>query len=390
MSSRQVLHVAKSHNQPEGDKTMRTNEHLPKDHEASSEEDIEVPETPLRRYGRRGLMLGAAAVGAGITASVVAGGSTAEAANKGDVILGKSNAASSTTSITTSGGSALYGVAEAASGLTGITAGLWGDSESEDGVVGTSTDNCGVYGVAVAASGIGRGQAGVGGDSSTGSGVVGSSASGDGVHGVAAAATGYIGLQSGVSGESSSGVGVWGTSLENIGVYGLAGYSSSGQADLGVLGEDSTEAGAVGVYGVSLSGLGVGVWGDSGGATGIGVQAGSAAGTALQVDGVASFSRSGVATVVGTKTTKASSVQVTGVTLTASSMVLATPQGYMAGVGVAGVVTDVTTGSFTIYLTKAVAVSLAVAWFIIDLPAASSGPIARPKLPQVVRRNEVG
>jgi hypothetical protein len=49
------------------------------------------------------------------------------------------------------------------------------------------------------------------------------------------------------------------------------------------------------------------------------------------------------------------------VALTASSMILTTAQGYVSGVAVAGVVPDVSGGSFTIYLTKAVKVSLQVA-----------------------------
>jgi hypothetical protein len=46
-------------------------------------------------------------------------------------------------------------------------------------------------------------------------------------------------------------------------------------------------------------------------------------------------------------------------------MILATPQGHVTGVAVEGVVPDVTANTFTIYLTKPVTVSLAIAWFVL-------------------------
>ena len=59
------------------------------------------------------------------------------------------------------------------------------------------------------------------------------------------------------------------------------------------------------------------------------------------------------------------SVAVTGVALSSSSLILATLQGFEKGVAVAGVVPDVAASSFTIHLTKAAKVAVAVAWFII-------------------------
>jgi hypothetical protein len=84
-------------------------------------------------------------------------------------------------------------------------------------------------------------------------------------------------------------------------------------------------------------------------------------GTALSVQGVLELSRSGVATVPSGKT----SVVVPAVPLTSSSLVFATIQGHLAGVGVAGVVTNVSGSSLTIYLTKAPSTALSVAWFIV-------------------------
>jgi hypothetical protein len=77
------------------------------------------------------------------------------------------------------------------------------------------------------------------------------------------------------------------------------------------------------------------------------------------------FSRSGTATVAGTSSAAQTSVKVTGVKLTASSMILATPQAHHAGVGVAAAVPDVAAKSFTLYPTAAVKTTIKVAWFII-------------------------
>jgi hypothetical protein len=138
-------------------------------------------------------------------------------------------------------------------------------------------------------------------------------------------------------------------------------------------GPDVSDAGGYALYGASPNGIVVAALSTSGTA----VAASSTAGTALSVSGVASFSRSGLATVAGTAAKTKISVTVTGVALTAASMILATPQGKVSGVAVEGVVPDVTAGSFTIYLTKAVKVALPIAWFIIDLPAAA-GPMTHP------------
>ncbi len=88
-------------------------------------------------------------------------------------------------------------------------------------------------------------------------------------------------------------------------------------------------------------------------------------GTALQVEGIASFSRSGRATVAGTPSAPRQSVVVTGVVLSSSSLILVTPQDHVTGVAVEGVVADITAKTFTIYLTKPVTVSLAIAWFVL-------------------------
>jgi hypothetical protein len=113
-----------------------------------------------------------------------------------------------------------------------------------------------------------------------------------------------------------------------------------------------------GVYGEATSATGIGVTGAS--ATGIGVEASSTSGVALSVLGKVKFSRSGVATVAAGKKT----VKVTLAGVTASSLVLATPQ--KAETGVAVNAAAPATGSFTITLTAAPTSSLKVAWFVID------------------------
>ena len=101
--------------------------------------------------------------------------------------------------------------------------------------------------------------------------------------------------------------------------------------------------------------------------TGAGVSASTTGtGPALAVDGIATFSRSGLATVAGTSKTLAQTVTITGVALTSSSLILATPQGVVPAIAIVqGVVPDVSGSSFVIHLNKAIEVSLNIAWFVV-------------------------
>jgi hypothetical protein len=407
--------------------------------QTTEQSDRNEPET-TRRLGRRVLMLGAAAAGAGAAVSLVAGTDKAYAANGGDFILGESNIASATTEVATTFGDGLRG-STSQSGQNGVE-GNDTSSGGGNGVRGTSQLGTGVYG---AITGDSTGQSGVyGDDASTGSGggygVFGTSDSGTGVrgeggligvqasgpvgvlatatqsYGVSAtcvAPTGYVdeintgdfvagliadcstddfiggigvcalgssygvlavgnggtsGITTyggGVIGDSQAGPGVLGQSSEGTGAEGIT--IAKGAA--GVSGNDASTEGGYGVYGVS--------------AAGVALYGASTGGTALEVEGVTTFSRSGSATVAGTSGKSASSVVVTGVTLTSASQILATPQAHVAGTGIAGVVPDVSAGSFTIYLTKAIKVSLAIAWFIIDLPTNDG---SGPRQPAAIRR----
>lgn len=85
-------------------------------------------------------------------------------------------------------------------------------------------------------------------------------------------------------------------------------------------------------------------------------------GLALQVDGVAAFSRSGVATVPAGKS------QITQrLPLAAASFVLATIQGNVSGLYVRGVTLAAGShGSFTIHLSKTVKSKTKVAWIAVN------------------------
>jgi hypothetical protein len=144
-----------------------------------------------------------------------------------------------------------------------------------------------------------------------------------------------------------------GTAGLGIGVYG-----SQAGSGWGVYG---TTPSGIGVNG--LSGSGIGVQG-SAGANGIGVLAQNTAGSpALQVSGSAIFARSGIVAIAS----PAKSATVTGVALTASSLVLSTLQNNV-GVYVTSAVPNVPGSSFKINLNKAPGTgkTAQVAWFVVN------------------------
>jgi hypothetical protein len=214
-----------------------------------------------------------------------------------------------------------------------------------------------------------------------------------GVHGVTNSPT-----DSGVWGEAiGGGAGVTGsTSGTNGGVQGLNlgggpglyGTSASGE---GLYGQSGTVASAfagtslTGVHGVTNSDRDSAVWGEAvGGGAGVtgstsgsnggvqGVNAGAGpgvlaqntgAGPALSVVGPAAFNRSGVLAIAANK----SSVTLSGISLGAASLVLATIQGAVAGIYVEGVtVVTGSSGSFTVHLNKATTKALNVGWFVVN------------------------
>jgi hypothetical protein len=197
---------------------------------------------------------------------------------------------------------------------------------------------------------------------STGSdpGLLGNSPSGVGVYGFGAPglegvtsdaiAPAVFGNQSGggpgvkgqTDGEGSAGV--WGDNPSGAGVRGTSDY-------IGVHGHVNGAAG-YGVYGVTTADGSIGVYADAGGTNG----------TALDVNGPAAFSLSGVANIAA----GANSKIVTGVSLRPGSLVLATVQNNI-GVWVASAVPNASKSKFTIHLNAAVptAETAKVAWFVV-------------------------
>ena len=137
---------------------------------------------------------------------------------------------------------------------------------------------------------------------------------------------------------------------------GAAVEGDSNGAGPGVFG--FSEGTGPGVRGASI-GTNPGVEGQSSG-TGPGVLAlNDGSGPALEVQGPATFSRSGQATIVAKKT----SVTVSFPGVTPTSMVLATLQTVAKGIAVAAAVPD--TDSFTLKLTKKPKIDVVVAWFVL-------------------------
>ena len=125
----------------------------------------QASEHPIRslaaRHGRRALMLGAAAAGAGLAADLVAGG-TAEAApdSSPPVLLGKQNITSGSTSVGSQHKNGLEGHTRTA-GYSGVAGIDFSKVKGANGVYGQTNHGNGVFGI-----GIGGGN-GVGAHSNT-------------------------------------------------------------------------------------------------------------------------------------------------------------------------------------------------------------------------------
>ncbi len=249
--------------------------------------DGEGPERPGGKLGRRALMLGAASgVGAAAALVVAAGPAGAGTGNGGTVQLGEvNNGATATTTVATSGPTGLQGITTLDGGQ-----GLSGECDGAGGI--------GVYGIdagsppsnpGTGVHGVGVGQ-GVSGFSDAGTGVVGTSTTGVGITGTSQQSDGIQGFtsntfSSGVNGTDQStggGHGVYGNSVHGVGVWG----QTTADGSYGVAGADKSATGGYGLYGTSSKAGGVGIL----------AQNTNASGTALEVEGVATFTRSGVAT----------------------------------------------------------------------------------------------
>jgi hypothetical protein len=115
------------------------------DDESISDENAGESNNTGGKYGRRALMLGAAA-GVGAAAVVAAKPQSASATEGNPVLAGQSNTATSTTEVSTSSGTGMKGISVDPSGIADYTAGVVGDSNTNPGVVGLATVSPGVIG----------------------------------------------------------------------------------------------------------------------------------------------------------------------------------------------------------------------------------------------------
>jgi len=282
---------------------------------------------------RRLLLAGAAGALGLLAGEAIAPATAAQAGTDGDVVLGGLNNASSTTTIQTitSGQDTVALAAADARTLSVVNEGL-----SQTVFAANSGDGAALYGFSAGGEGL-YGQSGITSGTRPGQ-------TRNGVHGVS---------------DSPTDSGVWGEAVG--GGVGVAGATST----FGVNGNPA-------VTGVNL-GSGPGVKGESrGGGTavqgltgsgGIGVLAqASGGGTALEVSGPALFSRSGMVTITAQQTV---TVSVPG-GLSASALALALLQTPVANLWVRAAEPNQVTGEITIYLNRAPARSVSVAWFVVN------------------------
>lgn len=376
----------------------------------------ETAQEPAGGRTRRGLLAGAAGALGLLAGETILNATPAQAGTDGDLVLGQSNVAPTTTTLTTSlqlgpamemlapgGGNptlilqggdtpgalgtglwvtsgyagsyywafdALHAItgnpANSGSGYYGIPAAVRAESTGGSyGVIGSTsspglTDPAAVYGVN------GTGGPGVMGQSSGGAAVYGLAQSdSEGVYAQSGASRGTSpgATRNGVHGVTNSPAdsGVWGEAV--AGGYGVSGSTSTkGPTNpAGVYGVN-TGTGA-GVKGYAANGTGVYGWA---GPSGVGIEALNSGGeVALAVSGRAVFNRAGLISITAPATTAAASVPGP---LTASSLVLALLQTVAPGIWVTAAVPDPAAGQIKIYLNTAPSnpATVQVAWFVIN------------------------
>jgi hypothetical protein len=314
----------------------------------------EVPDT--RRRSRRNVLAVGGATALAAAAGAVVRPDQALAGTDGDVVLGASNtmADGQNTKILGNSGEAAFYVQNAGTGSnTGGIGVFASNGNGANGVYAESQNGIGVFGADIGA-GIGvYGEVDVVG----GTGVKGQAPTG--VHGTGALGVlgesliGGIGVKALVTGSATQGTAVVASTIGDPGSvgghYGVFAYG-----------------GTAGVFGQSVDTTGAGVIGESD-VGGVGVQAiAIRPGKALDVQGAASFSTSGLATVAGTVAVPLTSIVITGADVTQGSVVLATPQTHVGGVAVSAAVVNPTTKTITIFLTKAVTKTVKIAWFTLN------------------------
>jgi hypothetical protein len=286
------------------------------------------------RQTRRQLMAGGAGALGAVAVASLARAAPAAASNGQPIIMGQGNQSTSNTFINDNSGDTTFSALASSSGTA-----LEGDAVDGTGVAGSSSAGIGVSGVS--ASSAANASAVYGEITNTSPGAFSAAVRGknDGTGGTG---IGVYGSQAG------AGWGVYGTSVSGIGV------NATGGSGIGVAGSGATGVfaeGTTGVHGVSSSSAGMGILAEN-----------TAGGQALKVNGVAAFSRSGVATAL----TGHSSVSVS-LPLSSASFALATIQGNVTGLNVQGVtIVTGSPGSFTIHLNKTVAAKTKVAWLVVN------------------------
>jgi hypothetical protein len=272
------------------------------------------------------------------------------------------------------GGAGLYGFGSGSPGSEGV----YGQSGAVSGTTPGKSRN-GVHGVTNSGSDSGVWGENVGG----GYGMFGSTSSSGGISGGAGVAGLNNGSGPGLRGASGTGAGIYGFATSSEGLYARSGNTDGttpGTTRSGVHGvTNSPSAGAVwgenvgggdGVKGTS--GAGNGLHGQATASGGVGVLAeNSGGGLALhasgpaQLDGIASFARSGKVTIPsGAKTATVTPAGGLG----ASALVLAVMQNVAGGVMVKAVVPNPGAGTFQVVLNKAPLspATAIVAWFIVN------------------------
>ena len=172
-----------------------------------------------------------------------------------------------------------------------------------------------------------------------------------GVHGV----SNISADSTGVTGRSATGTGVFGDTASGIGVVGLGAYGVYGSGNAGVVGDVDGGTGVQGWSGVAFAPnpvVNVGVW--------AGAETGR---TALDVHGVARFTRSGKVSFVSGNTSK--TVTVPG-GISATSLGFAMLQSDKTGFYVRAVVPSTTAGTIKIILNKAATSTMTVGWQVIN------------------------
>jgi hypothetical protein len=283
---------------------------------------------------RRVLLAGAAGALGLLAGEAIAPATAAQAGTDGDVVLGGLNNASTTTTIQTisSGQDTVALAAADARTLSMVNEGL-----SQTVFAANSGGGAALYGLSAGGGEGLYGQSGITSGTRPGQ-------TRNGVHGVSDSPT-----DSGVWGEAvGGGVGVAGATS----TFGVNGNPAVTGVNLGsgpgVKGE--SRGGGIAVEGLTGSG-GIGVFAEA-----------SSGGTALEVSGPALFNRSGMVTITGQA---AATVSVPG-GLSSSALVLALLQTSVANLWVRAAEPNQANGEITIYLNRAPARSVSVAWFVVN------------------------